>query len=153
MAEAIDGAVRSYEVHPEQFGMSTAPRDTLVGGAAAEARPVFQCNELYRPDQLTPRGMMTLVKIDLATDGIAPDATGLLSDGWTVYASQENLYVAQTMVLSGGTYDGPAWDPPGPDAPPEMQDLFDDYCDTLAAIQTEPGRDPSSYMYVAPCPD
>jgi anthranilate phosphoribosyltransferase len=36
VAEAIDGAVRSYEVHPEQFGMSTAPRDTLVGGDARE---------------------------------------------------------------------------------------------------------------------
>ena len=29
------------------------------------------------------------------------DATGLMSNGWTVYASQDNLYVAQTSDGGG----------------------------------------------------
>ncbi len=36
VAEAVDGRVRVYEVQPEDYGFSPAPREALLGGEAAE---------------------------------------------------------------------------------------------------------------------
>ncbi len=36
VAEAVDGAVRVYEVRPEEYGISPAPREAVLGGEADE---------------------------------------------------------------------------------------------------------------------
>ncbi len=59
------------------------------------------------------------------------------------------ILVAQTHLL-GGSLTQP-WEPPGPDAPPERQQLFSDYCATRTEIQTE-YDDSLSYIPLPPCP-
>jgi len=64
-----------------------------------EPRPLFDCRDLYRPSQLSEYSMLSVLDIDLSdpSSGSPPiDAVGLLADGWTVYASSQNLYVAQS---------------------------------------------------------
>ncbi len=36
VAEAVDGAVHVYEIRPEEYGISPAPREAILGGDAAE---------------------------------------------------------------------------------------------------------------------
>ena len=52
------------------------------GGGSVIARLAFKRYQQGRPD------------VDIEEE--TTDATGLMSNGWTIYASQENLYVAQT---------------------------------------------------------
>lgn len=59
------------------------------------------------------------------------------------------ILVAQTRLL-GGSLTAP-WDPPGPDAPPTTQQLFNDYCATRNTIMTE-FDDNLSYIPLPPCP-
>jgi uncharacterized secreted protein with C-terminal beta-propeller domain len=66
------------------------PRQRVNG---QEAGRLFACSDLYRPSQVAQPGMLTVVQIDLEGDS-APRATGLLANGWQIYASQDNLYVA-----------------------------------------------------------
>lgn len=56
--------------------------------------PMYDCHDLYRPGTVSQYNMLSLLHVDIA-DG-TKDSTGIMSNGWTVYASQENLYVAQT---------------------------------------------------------
>jgi uncharacterized secreted protein with C-terminal beta-propeller domain len=52
------------------------------------------CTTILRPGHAEQYNIMSLVNLDLESNDL--NATGLFSDGWTVYASQENLYVAQS---------------------------------------------------------
>ena len=56
--------------------------------------PMYDCADLYRPSNVSQYNMLSLFHVDIEED--TTDATGLMSNGWTIYASQENLYVAQT---------------------------------------------------------
>jgi len=69
-------------------------RDQEVGAADADVVPLLQCNDVYRPADTAQFSMMSIVHIDLDDGDL--DATGVMADGWTVYASRDNLYVAQT---------------------------------------------------------
>ena len=66
------------------------PRQRVDG---AEADAMFACSDLYRPSQVAQPGMLTVVQLDLEGD-TEPRATGLLANGWQIYASEDNLYVA-----------------------------------------------------------
>jgi len=57
-------------------------------------QPMHSCEDIYRPREVAQFNMLSLFHVDIETDEI--DSTGIMSNGWTVYASQENLYVAQT---------------------------------------------------------
>lgn len=72
-------------------------RDRLPG-EEGEIQLLTACEDVYRPDGLNSPGTLALTHIDLAEGeaGSAPTATGLLSYGWEVYASQDNLYISQT---------------------------------------------------------
>jgi uncharacterized secreted protein with C-terminal beta-propeller domain len=59
------------------------------------ARPLFDCGSLYRPAQTSDSAILSVLHLDLDGDGPVT-ATGLIADGWTVYASGTSLYVAQT---------------------------------------------------------
>ena len=63
-------------------------------GDVAAAAPLLSCNDVYRPPSLSGTSTLSLVHVDLEGSS-PPTGTGLLADGWTVYASSENLYVAQ----------------------------------------------------------
>jgi hypothetical protein len=59
------------------------------------------------------------------------------------------ILVAQTKLLGGSLTK--AWAPPGPDASPEDQQLYGDYCATRHEIQTT-FDDDLSYIPLPPCP-
>ncbi len=72
-----------------------------VPGADQAPETLLACTDIYRPPHLSYPAVMTVAHIDLADEGavgVGSDVsgTGLMSDGWTVYASTENLYIAQT---------------------------------------------------------
>lgn len=65
-------------------------------GAWSEEGAVVTCADLYHPEGVAQPGLLTVVHLDLdAPATTTPSATGLFANGWTVYASQESLYVSQ----------------------------------------------------------
>lgn len=68
-------------------------RDQVEGAAAATPELMHACSDIYRPNEVSQPGMLSVVELDLEDDELS--ATGVMSDGWTVYASEDNLYVAQ----------------------------------------------------------
>jgi len=68
-----------------------------VPGADAAPTLLTQCSDVYHPDGYTNPSVLTVTHLDLDAGDAGSDlgATGLMSDGWQVYASQDRLYVAQ----------------------------------------------------------
>ncbi|MBT8193362.1 MAG: beta-propeller domain-containing protein [Acidimicrobiia bacterium] len=54
---------------------------------------LIDCADAYRPQEFAGLGMLTVVTVDLS-EGLEPDAVGVLAEGDTVYASTDALYVA-----------------------------------------------------------
>jgi uncharacterized secreted protein with C-terminal beta-propeller domain len=66
-------------------------------GEEVEGVPLLACEDLYAPEALTELGTLSVVHLDLEAPPTEPvSATGVYATGWTVYASQQSLYVAQT---------------------------------------------------------
>lgn len=77
--------------------MAALDLDAVLPGArtdAADFAPMAACEDLYVPAQVSQLGMLTVATLDVGTPGL-PSA-GLLANGWTVYASQNNLFISQT---------------------------------------------------------
>jgi hypothetical protein len=56
--------------------------------------PVLGCDQVGHPEEFSGLSMMTILSIDL-DKGLEPgNSIGLLAEGQTLYASQDNLYVA-----------------------------------------------------------
>ena len=75
------------------------PRQTeAVAGQLGDPEPLMGCTDLYRPAELSSPSVLSVVHMDMATGqaGSELSATGLMSEGWTVYASRTSLYVAQS---------------------------------------------------------
>jgi uncharacterized secreted protein with C-terminal beta-propeller domain len=70
-------------------------RDWSPDDPDAQASPLLQCSALYRPPQVSSLGVLSVLHLDLNDNGPIT-ATGVMADGWTVYASATSLYVAQT---------------------------------------------------------
>mgnify|MGYP002037707964 CR=1 FL=1 len=70
-------------------------RDQYMNRGEAPIEPIHSCTDLYRPANVSQYSVLSIVEVDIAGDGDI-DSSGLLSDGWQVYASQDNLYVSQT---------------------------------------------------------
>ncbi len=70
-------------------------RDSAQGSGTGLAT-AFPCSAVYRPAAVGSYGMLAVLHLDLdaAAGGGVVDGVGLLADGWTVYASSHNLYVA-----------------------------------------------------------
>jgi uncharacterized secreted protein with C-terminal beta-propeller domain len=77
------------------------PRWRTEAGADVEA--MYACSDLYAPQALSPLSMLSVVQLDTETGELG--ATGLMSDGWTVYASTQSLYIAQTSAFWWGFHD------------------------------------------------
>jgi uncharacterized secreted protein with C-terminal beta-propeller domain len=69
--------------------------DSGANNPLESIRPLVDCGSLWRPAQTSDWAILSVLHLDLDQDGPVT-AAGLIADGWTVYASQANLYVAQT---------------------------------------------------------
>ncbi len=69
-----------------------------VAGQLGSPEPLMGCTDLYRPAELSSPSVLSVVHMDMATGATGSElsATGLMSEGWTVYASRTSLYVAQS---------------------------------------------------------
>lgn len=70
-------------------------RDEASHQPDAEPRQLLDCGSIYRPAQTSDWSILSVLHLDLDESGPVT-ATGLIAEGWTVYASKTNLYVAQT---------------------------------------------------------
>jgi len=62
--------------------------------------PVLGCDQVGHPDEFSGLSMMTVLSIDL-DEGLEPgNSIGLLAEGQTLYASQDNLYVATSPWMA-----------------------------------------------------
>ena len=55
---------------------------------------LLDCREVYHPDTVNSSATLSLVHYDPTAGSLS--ATGLMSQGWQVYASAENFYISQT---------------------------------------------------------
>jgi uncharacterized secreted protein with C-terminal beta-propeller domain len=69
-------------------------RDQEIGAADADIEPLLECSDVYRPAETAQFSMSSIIRVDLEDHEL--DATAVMADGWTVYASKDNLYLAQT---------------------------------------------------------
>ena len=60
------------------------------------------CSHVSRPKRFSGLGVLDVVTFDLAKGLVPVDTDGVLSDGQTVYASQESLYVATQRWVDPG---------------------------------------------------
>ena len=62
--------------------------------------PVLGCDQVGHPEEFSGLSMMTILSIDLE-EGLEPgNSIGLLAEGQTLYASQDNLYVATSPWMA-----------------------------------------------------
>lgn len=67
------------------------------GGAWTDGEALVSCTDVYHPEGVAQPGLLTVTHLDLsAPQTTEPASTGLLANGWSVYASLDALYVAQT---------------------------------------------------------
>ena len=104
---------RQAEIRAEARALLTPAVQTLVDGLdvdsflprvwdhlpgeEVDAQPLLDCTDLYAPESLSQLGTLALLHLDAdaaATSEVS--ATGIFSNGWTVYANADRLYVAQT---------------------------------------------------------
>lgn len=100
-AELRDEARAILRPLVEAFAASVEAQDLLPrqrDSADDSIQPLLECHDIYKPREVGEVSMLSVVHFDMSTgaDGGDVSATGLLSDGWTVYASQENLYIARS---------------------------------------------------------
>lgn len=96
---AFTGSMSEAELLPEV-------RDQVPG---EDADPVLltQCTDVYHPEGISSPAVLTVTHVDLdeGDAGSVVTGTGLLSDGWEVYASADNLYIAQTSWWDWWSWD------------------------------------------------
>ncbi len=66
---------------------------------SAEVVPLLECSSLYHPAQSSSYAVLSVLHLDLDQNmpaGGHVDVTGVLADGWQVYASSRRLYVSQS---------------------------------------------------------
>jgi uncharacterized secreted protein with C-terminal beta-propeller domain len=63
-----------------------------------EREPIIGCTDVYHSSETSDAGLTTVAHIDLGADTIrvTGDATGIMAGSSTLYASSENLYIAQS---------------------------------------------------------
>ena len=80
------------------FGMDRTDLLPAVTHEDGEKEAIIDCTDVFHTDETSDAAMTTVVHIDLSADEIevTGDATGILAGSTTVYASTENMYVAQS---------------------------------------------------------
>ena len=74
------------------------PRKRIIDaqGQIALEEPLYSCTDMYIPAQITESGVLNITHVDLDQANTPIESTGLLANGWNVYASQDNLYISMT---------------------------------------------------------
>jgi uncharacterized secreted protein with C-terminal beta-propeller domain len=68
-----------------------------VADGAAEAEPLLDCGDVYHPEGQSYPSILSVAHIGFDdADGTEVSATGVMADGYTVYASENSLYVSQS---------------------------------------------------------
>ena len=75
-------------------------RDSEGGRTAGQPTLLHECEDLHRPAEISHGAVLSVVQFPIDASHDEVSATGIISDGWTVYASQQNLYVAQSSWWS-----------------------------------------------------
>lgn len=79
------------------------------GGATLAEGSLLDCASANHPGEFSGFGMLTVLTVDLSEGmtGFAPEeSVGVLSDGETVYASADSLYVATQRWMDWGVLEG-----------------------------------------------
>lgn len=88
LVEDVVGGTPIASLIPRQY-------ETLPGEAPVAA-DLLACADIYHPEGVSAPAVLSVAHLDLAEESGLLTATGLMASGWTVYASQDNLYVAQS---------------------------------------------------------
>ena len=95
---------------------------------------LFDCDRAAHPDEFSGLNMLSIITIDLSNGLDVVDATGVLANGETVYASEDSLYVAtqnwQTWRFLGGMV---ADEPDGPETEIHKFDISNPRVTTYSA--------------------
>jgi uncharacterized secreted protein with C-terminal beta-propeller domain len=105
-AEAPTGATGETGPEPEgDVEPDWLPQASLFDPKTGErvTTPITGCDDVSYPDEFSGLGLLSVLTIDMES-GIAPtDVDSVLTDGTTVYASDDSLYVATlTMTPPNG---------------------------------------------------
>ena len=89
--------VEAYLAEVEATSLLPRTRE-VTAGQVGDAEPLLACDEVYRPRDGARPSVLSVVHFDMSSGDVGGEtsATGLMSEGWEVYASADNLYVAQT---------------------------------------------------------
>ncbi|MCP4805156.1 MAG: hypothetical protein GY913_04555 [Proteobacteria bacterium] len=98
--------------------LATRPREERLlayvdqqPGRFPRAGSALECDDVHTDGNGHGLGLMSVVNLDLHDDTAAPDASAIMGGGWTIYASTESMYVAETAWFSGWWGWGGTWDP------------------------------------------
>jgi uncharacterized secreted protein with C-terminal beta-propeller domain len=86
--EAAVDALTDFDLLPAMYDHAE--------GDIVEGESLVTCTDVYHQDGTPQPGMLSVMHLDLSSADAAPASTAVFANGWTVYASQDNLYVAQT---------------------------------------------------------
>lgn len=89
--EILTPIVASWAANLETDDLLPRFKDSQQGDDFAS---LLQCGDLYRPRTLSHYNILSVVH--LGEPEAELNTAGVVSDGWTLYASRDNLYVAQT---------------------------------------------------------
>ena len=73
------------------------PRKRMFDSAGEQIleAPLYDCTDVYLPAQLAQTGMLNITHFDLSEKSTIT-STGLMANGWQIYASTTSLYVAMS---------------------------------------------------------
>lgn len=94
-----EAAKAAAKAHNEAVLASTTPENwlpqyVLEAGGDTSMGLLYDCSDAMRPGLASGLGVLSVLTISLENDLAVEDGTGVFSSGETVYASQDNLYVA-----------------------------------------------------------
>jgi uncharacterized secreted protein with C-terminal beta-propeller domain len=101
--------------------------------------PLLGCDQVGHPDEFSGLSMLTVLSVDLDT-GLEPgNGIGLLAEGQTVYASQDNLYVATAPWMAWPLIAETGGDVKAPESLSTQIHMFD-ITDPKTAVYVASGR-------------
>jgi uncharacterized secreted protein with C-terminal beta-propeller domain len=74
-------------------------RDRTIANPFPESERLLECSDIYRPAKKAEYSVLSVLHFDLGSNAVELtelDGTGILANGLTVYASLDNLYLAQS---------------------------------------------------------
>lgn len=71
----------------------------MVDGQMVEDGPISPCNRIYRPEEFSGFGVLSVLTFDLLAERLTSgNGTAVVTQGQSIYASDQSLYVATSIV-------------------------------------------------------